>query len=264
AFDRLESLATQFARVDDSFRGALIHAEVASAVHLFDDARTCLARAVTMGAPSKAVERQLLAVDQACGVELQAVLDARRRVAATSNRLEDSVPLGAVLADLDRFVEANAVYQRAFFEYDGISPFPLAWVCFQLGMLWGELIAEPDLERAALWYGRAIAYLPQYVKARVHLAEVCVSQDRTADAEALLLSVLSSSDPEVQWRFADVLIAQDRREEADTHLEIAQVGFEELVARHRLTFADHGAEFYAGSGNDLARALELARMNVAN
>ena len=29
-------------------------------------------------------------------------------------------------------------------------------------------------------------------------------------------------------------------------------------------FADHGAEFYSGSGNDAARAFELASINVAN
>src|SRR5262249_54428483 len=37
-----------------------------------------------------------------------------------------------------------------------------------------------------------------------------------------------------------------------------------LLERHLLAFADHGAEFYAGSGNDCRRALELARINLAN
>jgi len=37
-----------------------------------------------------------------------------------------------------------------------------------------------------------------------------------------------------------------------------------LLEQHLLAFADHGAEFYAGSGNDAARALDLARTNVAN
>jgi hypothetical protein len=31
-----------------------------------------------------------------------------------------------------------------------------------------------------------------------------------------------------------------------------------------LAFADHGAEFYAGSGHNWRRALDLARVNVAN
>ena len=175
------------------------------------------------------IERQTLAIDQACGVELDAVLAVRRRIAAASGRLEDLVPLGAVLADLERFAEAAAVYRQALDAYDDVSPFPLAWVCFQLGMLWGELVPAPEPDRAALWYRRAIAYLPGYVKARVHLAEIYASQDRTGEAEALLRPAVSSRDPEVRWRLADVLIAEERFEEAETQLEAARSGFEELL-----------------------------------
>ena len=132
-----------------------------------------------MGGPREAIERHSLTIDQACGVELDAVLAARRRIATASGRLEDLVPLGAVLADLEHFAEADAVYRQAFHSYDDVSPFPLAWVCFQLGMLWGELVPEPNLNLAALWYRRAIGYLPGYVKARVHLAEIYASQDQT-------------------------------------------------------------------------------------
>ena len=264
ALDRLEALAAQFACVTDSWPAALVHAEVASTVHRFDDARGHLARAALMGAPCEAIERRALTIDQACGVERYAVLAARRRIAAASGRLEDFVPLGAVLADLERFAEAHTIYRRAFYSYDGISPFPLAWVSFQLGMLWGELLPEPDSNLAAFWYRRAIGYLPGYVKARVHLAEICASQGEAGDAEALLLPALSSRDPEVQWRLADVLIAQERFEEAETRLDAARSGFDELLGKHPLAFADHAAEFYAGSGNDRRRALGLARANLAN
>jgi tetratricopeptide (TPR) repeat protein len=264
ALDRLDELASQFARADDSFRTPLVQAEVASAAHRFEDARGHLARAAQMGAPGETIERQTMVIDQACGVELDAVLAARRRIAAAGGRLEDLVPLGAVLADLDRFAEADAVYRQAFSSYDEVSPFPLAWVCFQLGMLWGELVSVPDPNLAAFWYRRALAYLPGYVKARVHLAEICASQGGPVDAEALLLPALSSPDPEVHWRLADVLIAQGRFEEAERQLNVARVGFNQLLGRHLLAFADHAAEFYAGSGNDCRRALEFARTNVAN
>jgi hypothetical protein len=106
--------------------------------------------------------------------------------------------------------------------------------------------------------------LPGYVKARVHLAEICASQGRTGDAEALLLPALSSSDPEVNWRLADGLITQGKLEKAERQLNVARSGFDQLLERHLLVFADHAAEFYAGSGNDCWRALELARTNVAN
>jgi hypothetical protein len=262
--DRLDVLALQFARADNSFRATLVQAEVASAAHRFDNARGYLARAVQTGAPREAIERQALAIDQACGVGLEAVLAARRGFASASGRLEDLVPLGALLADLQRFAEADAVYRQAFLSYDDVSPFPLAWVSFQLGMMWGELVPVPDPDLAAVWYRRAIAYLPGYVKARVHLAEIHASQDRTGDAEALLLPALSSRDPEVNWRLADVLTAQGRFEEAERQLDAARSGFDNLLRRHLLAFADHAAEFYAGSGNDGRRALELARTNVAN
>ena len=264
ALDRLDALASQFARVDDSFRAALVEAEVASTVHRFDDARGHLARAALMRGPCESIERHSLTIDQACGVKLDAVLAARRRIAAASRGLEDLVPLGAVLADLERFEEADAVYRQAFYSYEGISPFPLAWVCFQLGCLWGELVPTPDVDLAALWYRRAIAYLPAYVKARVHLAEIYASRNQAIDAEALLVPALSSRDPEVQWRLAEALMAQDRFEEAEAQLAAARSGFDELLGRRLLAFADHAAEFYAGSGNDCPRALTLARANVAN
>ena len=264
ALDRLDAVASQFARVYDSFRSALVHAEVASTVHRFADARDHLARAARMGGPGDAIERHLLTIDQACGVDLDAVLIARRRIATASGRLEDVVPLGAVLADLECFDEADIVCRRAFYSYLGTSPFPPAWVCFQLGMLWGELMPVPDADRAARWYQRALAYVPGYVKARVHLAEIYASQDKTGDAETLLRPVLSSGDPEVRWRLADVLIAHGKAEEGEAQLEVARFGFDALLARHPLAFADHAAEFYAGSGNDCRRALELARADVAN
>src|SRR5215472_9544054 len=45
ALDRLGELASQFARADNSFRAALVQAEVASMAHRFAEARDCLARA---------------------------------------------------------------------------------------------------------------------------------------------------------------------------------------------------------------------------
>jgi tetratricopeptide (TPR) repeat protein len=145
------------------------------------------------------------------------------------------------------------------FDQTDVWPFPLAWVCFQLGMLWGELVPLPDPNLAGHWYLRAIAYLPGYVRTRVRLAEIYASQGQTGDAEVLLLPALSSRDPEVRWRLADVLIAQERFEEAEIQFDAARPGFDELLRRQLLAFADQAAVFYTGSGNDCRRALELAR-----
>ena len=265
ALGRLESLAEQLAQLHASSPHlALIQAQIASVMHCFSEARKHLAQASLGGAPSAEVKRVLLNVDQACGTNLHAVLGERRMSAAKSGRLEDLVALGALLADLGEFDDADQTYRKALREYQDVSPFPVAWVCFQLGVLWGELVPEPQLTCAEQWYRKAILCLPCYVKARVHLAEIYLTGGRTSDAEAALTPAIAGGDPEVSWRLADVLNAKGRFAEADQQLEAARSGFEGLLDRHPLAFADHGAEFYAGSGSDVLRALELARVNLEN
>jgi tetratricopeptide (TPR) repeat protein len=206
----------------------------------------------------------LLNIDQACGANLGKVLKERRETARKSGQTEDLVALGALLADLREFTDADRSYGQALEVYRDVSPFPVAWVCFQLGMLWGELVPEPQIGRAARWYRRAIGCLPSYTKARVHLAEIYSSSGRAGDAEALLIPAISSGDPEVRWRLADALASQKRDAEAEVHMRAARSGFEALLERHLLAFADHGAEFYAGSGNNWRRALQLTRVNMTN
>jgi tetratricopeptide (TPR) repeat protein len=265
ALDRMEAFSEELGRLDASSpRTLVIQAQIASALHRFSDARHYLAQANLGGAPSADVKRVLLNVDQACGSHLEEVLDERRRIVANSGRFEDRVALGALLADLGEFDAADEAYRRALREYQDVSPFPVAWVSFQLGMLWGELVPEPQLARAEHWYRKAIVSLPCYVRARVHLAEILSATGRTSEAEATLRPALASGDPEVSWRLADVLSDEGRDDEAAEQLETARSGFEALLDSHLLAFADHGAEFYAGGGNDASRALELAQINLKN
>lgn len=265
ALDRLGSLAEHLAEIDaESARTALVRAQIASMTHRFAEARRHLAQAELRGAPSQELDRLLLSVDQACGTNLGRVLKERREHASGLARLEDFVALGALLADLGEFAEADRAYENALRAYQDVSPFPLAWIWFQRGVLYGELMPRPRQDEAEACYQNAIRYLPRYTKACVHLAEIYLSTDRAREAEALLVRVLASNDPEVRWRLADAMSAQGKSADAEAHMEAARSGFESHLARHLLAFADHGAEFYAGSGNDCRRALELARINVAN
>ncbi|MGO4396275.1 hypothetical protein AB4Z46_33510 [Variovorax sp. M-6] len=265
ACDRLEQLAGHLLRLDpDSARTALIEAQVAASTHRFAHARECLARATERGCPALASDRLAMSIDQACGVLPEALLERRLRLVGQSGRLEDWVPLGSLLSDLGDFDEAERAYCRALGAYRDVSPFAVAWVCFLLGVLWGERVPEPQLTRAARWYAKAIEYLPGYVKARVHLAEIRSAEGRGARARALLLPALASGDPEVSWRLADVELALGRPAEAQALAEAARSGFERLLARHPLAFADHAAEFYAGSGGDARRAFELTGIDLAN
>ncbi len=232
--------------------------------HRFAEAKKYLERIADCGELAEAANRLSLSIDHACGTDLEAVLAARQSMAAKSKRLEDLVPLAALHADLGRFDEADRIYQQALREYRHTSPFAVAWVCFQLGVLWGELVPEAQSSRAEYWYQKAIEYLPCYVKARVHLAEIYLGCGREKEAEALLLAAILSVDPEVHWRLADVLAKMGRFAEAEVQMETSRSGFEALLEKHLLAFADHGAEFYSDSGNDASRAFELASINLAN
>ena len=245
-------------------RTALIRVQVASAAHRFTEARALLEEIEALDSQQAAAQRLSLAIDQACGGSPNEVLKARRQMAAESGRLEDLTPLGALLADLHEFDEADQVYLRALREYDDVSPFALGWVCFQLGVLWGEQMPESQPVRAARWYRKAIEYLPCYVKARVHLSEIVFDSGEVAEAESLLLPAISSGDPETHWRLADILVKMRRPADAEIHMQAAREGFELLLRKHPLAFADHAAEFYSGSGGDGPRALELSAINVAN
>jgi tetratricopeptide (TPR) repeat protein len=265
ALSRLDTLVKCLDRVDaTSRRTTLIRAQVASMGHRFTEATRHLGEIGDWGELSDAANRLSLSIDQACGTDLEAALEARRRMASKSGRLEDLVPLAALHADLREFDEADRIYQHALREYRDTSPFAVALVCFQMGVLWGELVPEPQTSRAEHWYRRAIEYLPCYVKARVHLSEICLSYGRASEAETLLLAAIPSGDPEVHWRLADVLVKMEKFADAEVQMLSARSGFEALLEKHLLAFADHGAEFYSGSGNDDRRAFELANINLVN
>jgi tetratricopeptide (TPR) repeat protein len=265
ALDRLEFLAKQLSQTDAaSARTALIQAQVASMMHRFAEARRHLDQAEIRGAQEADVSHLRLSIDQATGTDLDRVLDERRERGRRSGGIEDQVALGSLLADLREFSDADRAYRQALRNYQDVSPFPVAWVCFQLGVLWGELVPEPRAICAAQWYERALARLPSYTKARVHLAEIYLSCGRADDAETILIPALSSDDPEVRWRLADSMAVQGKNADAEAQMRAARAGFESVLERHPLAFADHCAEFYAGSGNDWHRALELALVNVTN
>jgi tetratricopeptide (TPR) repeat protein len=265
ALDRLEELVRHLDRIEEcSPRTVRIRAQVASMAHRFAGAKRLLEEVEDWGSLSDEVNRLSLSIDQALGTNLDALLEVRTAIAAKSRRLEDMVPLAALHADLREFDEADRIYQRALGEYGDTSPFAVALVCFQLGVLWGELASETQPERAERWYQQAIEYLPCYVKARVHLAEILLARGSKAEAEAVLIPALPSGDPEVHWRLANVLTQMGRFSDAEAEHLAARSGFETLLNAHLLAFADHGAEFYSGSGSDAGRASELATINLVN
>ncbi len=265
ALDRLAALSLDLRRSSPQLASThLIVAQVCSILHRFSDSKTHLATAEALGAPSIDLRRARLSIKQALGETLACVLESRRELAEASGTLEDIAPLGALLADLGEFDESHETYVKAIQQYKGTSPFALAWVCFQLGVLWGETVPRPDPDCAARWYGLALGYLPAYTHARVHLAEIHLDAGNLEAAEALLMPIANSGDPEAKWRLAELFESQAKYELAELQCQAARSAFETLLQRHELAFADHAAEFYLGAGANPRRACALARVNLAN
>jgi tetratricopeptide (TPR) repeat protein len=258
---------TAFQIVDDVLkrklapaRGAVLHATILSAVHRFDEAMAELDRADTLGAKNTQSARETIAL--ARGLEVATITKARQAVASEYPSYASLTKLAAALTKSERFEESDAAYQQALDLYRDVSPFPIAWVAFQRGVLWGELADDP--ERAYEQYQIAVARLPEYIVGNVHLSELEVERGDKAAAIARLEAIVDTTvDPEPASRLAEY-IGEGDPERAKRYRERADAGYKTLLDRYPLAFADHATEFYLGAGNNPKRALELAQMNLKN
>ena len=265
SLDRLVSLSAHLLENKSNLASSyLFSAQVNSSRHFFAVAQEHVSQAISLGADDAICSRIQLGIDQALGVNLELVLDQRLRMVSKENTFENLIPLGALLADLGRFDEAHDTYIKALNSYRELSPIGLAWAFFQLGFLWGELVSDPDSEKASYYYSKAVDYLPGYTHAAVHLAEIQMENGKLDRAKELLNSVVGSGDPEVRWRMSELLAKEGNTQASANELDVATFMYEDLLSRHELAFADHAAEFYLGSSHDPQRALQLATANLVN
>lgn len=161
---------------------------------------------------------------------------------------------------IGEYEKADRLYQIALESYHDVSPFPVAWIAFQRGLMWAESANQPL--RAVEHYREARRRLPGYIVATVHLAELEAEYDRHTDAIVMLKSVLGTTeDPEPAGLLGE-LIQDEIPEEAARLWENSQETYDRLLSQHQAAFADHASEFFAGPGNDTRRSLELALFNL--
>lgn len=270
---RVQFLGTfsDFTRVDDVARGALgdfpnesgahlLEARALSAVHRFSEAEGALTRAAALGAD---VAPALASVHIARGRELPAALALAAERATSAPTLESFALLANAEAALGQFERADEHYRAALDSYKDVSPFPVAYVHFQRGVMWAEMANDPV--RALSSYVEAVTHLPAYVAANVHLAELeAVSGKKQLAIERLRRVMARTSDPEPTALLGELLAGSEPPDPAAEELITrARASYAELLSRHPAAFADHAAEFFMGPGADHARALELARQNLS-
>ena len=244
----------------DAHPAHLPRARARAAVHRFAEAIVELDAAEHAGedAPQIAAQRASIAVatGDAARVLAQLEVDATRH----PGYAPDSA-LGNAYAAVGRYRDADHAYTAALAALDTTSPFPYAWLLFVRGMMWSESAGDPA--RGEALYRQAIALVPAFVVANVHVAELSVARGDVAAAIARLEPLVASRDPEVLALLGRCYARRGDAPRAVRAITAARERFAELVSRHPLAFADHAAEFFLGPGSDPERAYQLARGNLS-
>ncbi len=155
--------------------------------------------------------------------------------------------LAASLALVGRYDEALAMMKQAESLVRDNPPTLFAWLLFQWGRIY-ELKGE--LAAARKFYVASRARLVT-LEATVHLIQTMQQTGDPAGALALARAEATvNPHPE--------LLALAGR------IDEARAGWERYLAVLPEAFSDHAARFFLAAGNDPARALTLARANLAN
>src|SRR5262249_44406283 len=105
----------------------------------------------------------------------------------------------------------------------------------------------------------------EFVTARIHLAEIEALRGDTGSAvERLEQVVRSTNEPEALALLGLLHVRMGESTLGSREIVEARTRYELLLSCDPLAFADHGAEFYLGSGADPERAWVLAQENLAN
>jgi tetratricopeptide (TPR) repeat protein len=225
--------------------------------HRFTDALDDLDQADRISPQDIAAKRERAAILQALGHYHEAL--ATYETADRAEQFEQAAALG-FWAERGETDTAQHFYLEGLCSYRGVSPFPLAPLDFQLGVMW---MRKDRLSEARACFEAAVRRIPAYVAAQGHLAEVDADLGEPEAAIARLTPLaISSDDPDYAAQLARILGEMGRREESVAWRRMAAARYDELTAAHPAAFADHAAEFWLGAGNDPAKGLRLAEFNL--
>ncbi len=258
-FKRLRELTSY---IPTNVEEYLLKAKFLIVVHEFSDAEKMLSEISRLAPENREVTRQMLPIRLARRDNLAELQKTQTEEVKQNPSYGNLVLLSGIESELGNFDQADRHLERAIQSYRDSSPFPIAYLYFQRGLLWSEKAG--DANRGKLYYSEAVHYLPQFVIGEVHLAELERAAGNTDNAIARLMLVASSKDPEARGKLSELLREKGSIQQAASYLDSSLNDYNYLLANYPFAFADHGAEFFAGPGANPNRALELARMNLSN
>jgi tetratricopeptide (TPR) repeat protein len=259
ALDRASSVAE---RRFETGGELLRRARVRAAVHRFADALVDLAAAEHAGANRESCAALQASIFVATGRASEVVPSLEADVDRHASFASRSALAGAYAA-VGRLEDADRMYVAALGDLDTTAPFPYAWVYFARGTMWVERAG--DTVRGEALYRRALAHLPEFVAANIHLAELEIARGELTPAIARLERVESiSQEPAALALLGELRVRTGDQSRGEHEIGLARRRYESLLASHPLAFADHAVEFFLGPGNDPERAWALAQKNLAN
>jgi tetratricopeptide (TPR) repeat protein len=259
-YQRAEEIAEQLVRDAAADGTAFVaRARTRAVFHRFTDALDDLERAEQLSIEAESTNGDRAAIFQALGRYDEALV-LREEAADRRASFENVAALVGLHAERGEIDAAKRLYAESRRRYHGVSPFPLALLDFQLGLLWMNE-ARWDDARAA--FDAARRRVPAYAPALGHLAEVEAEMGDIESAVGRLYSVaISSDDPDYAAQLARILGNAGRARESRHWRRLAAARYDELVATRSEAFADHAAEFWLAAGGNPGKALRLAKMNV--
>jgi tetratricopeptide (TPR) repeat protein len=249
--ERAAALAEELVRDAPTQAWAYVaRASTRAAMHRFTEALADLAEAEKRGEANLIAERAAILEGQG---DLDGALALRRKM-----REPDLNALGlegALVGQLGKTEEAVGLFRRAAAEYRGVSPFPVAWLFFQQGLLWER---AGNLARAKAFYAAAHERLPAYAHAAAHLAAL---EPPAVGIDRLKSIVAASDDPEFEHILVNRLRAHGDVADADARAAQVRARYAELVDKHPEAYAEHAGWFLLDE--DPQSALALAKTNLA-
>lgn len=240
----------------------LLRAHYFTAVHEFTKALADLEMAENHGAPSAKLNAGRRSIQLARGENLLELKHLQESRLEKRKSYEDYLILASIEGELGNFEASHDDFAKALEHYQDSSPFPVAYVYFQRGVMWAEKAG--DETRATQDYLLATQYIPEFVMAQVHLSEILRETDKAEEAIRRLKKIVHSPDPEASGLLGEILVHRKKLVEGQKYINQARASYERLLQEYPLAFSDHGAEFFGGPGKDPDRALFLALQNLDN
>jgi tetratricopeptide (TPR) repeat protein len=238
----------------------VVRARTRAVFHRFAEALDDLDHADLISRQGATVERERAAILQAIGHYHEALVTYEAGTADRGEQFERAAALAGFWAERGKTERAQDFYLDSLRNYRGVSPFPLALLDFQLGLMW---MRQHRLNEARTCFRTAVQRVPAFAAAQGHLAEVDAELGETEAAIGRLIPLATSSDdPDYAAQLAHILGEIGRSDESIAWRRIAASRYDELTAAYPAAFADHAAEFWLGVGNDPPKGLRFAEFNL--